>query len=141
MHASTQCSASERFVSSRLCERCSATLQRSIHPLNVEIRFALLALLTAQAQANITYTMVSFTRSAVLLLVAVLLLAPSVHVEAMVNPQLAKKARETGVTFGGPVSMQARQTIRTQRKERREKLRKEKPQVSSAATVQAAGNQ
>jgi len=85
--------------------------------------------------------MASFTRSAVLLLVAVLLLAPSVHVEAMVNPAVARQVQATGATVGGPVSMQARQTVRTQRKERRARLQKLKPQVSSGAAVQAAGNQ
>jgi len=85
--------------------------------------------------------MASFIRSAVLLLVAVLLLAPSLHVEAMVNPALAARVRATGETLGGPVPMQARQTVKTQRKERRAKLQKLKPSVSSGAAVQAAGNQ
>lgn len=82
-----------------------------------------------------------FTRSLLLLLVLVLLLAPSIHVEAVVSQQAQKQVKATGVTLGGPVSTQARQRVRKQRKERSERLQKEgRPTISNAAAIEPAGN-
>jgi len=95
--------------------------------------------------------MTTFTRTAVLLLALVVLLAPSIHVGAMVSPEAAKQAAVTGQAVGGPLNSQARERIRVQRQHRRERLGQKtanagttaqpaaRPTINTATTVQPAG--
>lgn len=82
--------------------------------------------------------MTTFTRTAVLLLVLVVLLAPSIHVEAVVSPEAAKQAAVTGQTIGGPLNSQAREQIRVQRQHRRERLGQKT--ANAGTTLQTAAS-
>jgi hypothetical protein len=65
--------------------------------------------------------MTTFTRCAVALLVAVLLLA--VHVDAMVAPSVAAQARATGQTIGAPDVMSSSVMVQGQTTTRRTRQR------------------